>query len=235
MQIARDRVVQYAVNTLGLNACFPEDDVELWPPPHGPNHTPPSINPLRQNLLTVEEDPDQNLEEHYCNLCSRVQIHACKTGYCLMRKQNLPSDAAIRCRFNYPLYEAGYEKGEESIDPETGKAYYQRNRRADSFEKGAEVHGNDLVLLRNLGNLVMHQTEMLLVWGCNTDARLITNTQALISYIVKYITKPEENSQSYEKMLQDIATTAGNQEGCTVRQLAQKLIMSTVKEHDMGR
>ena len=49
------------------------------------------------------------------------------------------------------------------------------------------------------------------------------------------LTKAEENSQSYEKMLQDIATTAGNQEGCTVRQLAQKLIMSTVKEHDMGR
>ena len=113
---ARDRVVQYAVNTLGLNACFPEDDVELWPPPHGPNHTPPSINPLRENLLTVEEDPDQNLEEHYCNLCSRVQIHACRTGYCLKRKQNLPSDAAIRCRFNYPLHEAGYEKGEESIE-----------------------------------------------------------------------------------------------------------------------
>ena len=232
---ARDRVIDYAVNTLGLNASFPEDDVELWPPPHGPNHTPPAINPLRQNILTVDDDPDQNLEQHYANLCCRVQIHGCKTGYCLKRRQNMPADAAIKCRFGYPLYEAGFEKGAQSIDPATGKVYYQRNRKPDCYEKGAEVHGKELVLLRNLSNLVMHLCELLIVWGCNMDARLITNSQALISYILKYITKAEENSQSYEKMLQDIATTAGNQEGCTVRQLAQKLIMSTVKEHDMGR
>ena len=91
------------------------------------------------------------------------------------------------------------------------------------------------MLLRNLSNLVMHLTELLLVWGSNMDARLITNVKALISYILKYITKPEENSRGYEKMLQEIATIAGDEEGCTVRKLVQKLMMSTVKEHDVGR
>ena len=235
VQPARDRVIQYAVNTLGLNACFPEDDVEYWPPPHGPNHTPPPVNPLRESLLTVTEDPAQSLEEHYVNLCSRVQIHACRMGYCLKRRQNQPQEEVPKCRFDYPLRELGYAKGAENLDPVTGKSYYQRNRKPDCFEKGAEIHGKDLLLLRNLSNLVMHLTELLLVWGSNMDARLITNVKALISYILKYITKPEENSRGYEKMLQEIATIAGDEEGCTVRKLVQKLMMSTVKEHDVGR
>ena len=95
---SRQKVVEFAVNHLGLSSVHPQENPKQWPGPEGQNVSKPLTNCLRKNYLNVITRKGGVLED-YENLVNRVQLHGCRLSYCL--KIILLNIA--RCRFGYPM------------------------------------------------------------------------------------------------------------------------------------
>ena len=63
--------------------------------------------------------------------------------------------------------------------------------------------------------------------------KLVKNTPTLVNYIMKYITKPETNSMSFDEIVQQVSRNSEETE--PVKRIVQKMMLSLVKEHDMSK
>ena len=231
MRDRQARVVDFAVNTMGISGMNPVDDAREWAPPEGLNPHPPANNALRSSIRQVERDPDVTLNDDYCALVQRVMLHTCFKNYCY------PADARFPiCRFKYPFSRQGYKagEGEKIVEGEKTRTFYPIHRDQGTMEMGAEIRDCDLKYLRNHGRIVQAIPELLSFWRGNIDVKIIKNVATLINYIVKYVTKPEQRSDSFQKIVKVILDNT-DAEGTTVRKTCQKLCMSLLKEHDITR
>ena len=73
-----DKVINYAVNTLGVTRIHPQEDPVQWPPPLGQNVHVPLTNCLRKRFQDIEDYSTQ-----YELLINRAMIHKCTLNYCL--------------------------------------------------------------------------------------------------------------------------------------------------------
>jgi hypothetical protein len=79
---AREKIINFATEHIGISAVHPNLDPHEWPPPYGQNVYQNLNNSLRQNLRDFA-DSGALLIEDYENLINVVQIHKCMRNYCL--------------------------------------------------------------------------------------------------------------------------------------------------------
>ena len=218
-KLAKYKLIDFSVNTVGVSAIHPNPDPKEWPSPYGSNVFCPPQNCLRRRFLDIND-----MKTHYVDLINRVMIHKCRFGICLSNKRNLSND--LSCRFKFPMSTQGFDL----LYDESGSKISSVVRNVDS-PLGAEVVDEDLLFIRNHPTVVHHIPELLTVWCANVETRPVKSFEQVIRYILKYLTKPEPNSPPFETILKSVIEVADEDE--TVRKVLQKILMKTVGEHDL--
>ena len=230
------KVTKFGVETLGISACHPESEVKDWPPPLGLNFLAPSTNALR-NTLTKAASVPGGLQQDLVHLTNRVMLHKCKKIYCF------PAGSKKKdCRFRFPFKRFGFkqlptiDEVDETTGEPTGEQYTPVERQAGVATSGMEIDEyGDLRYLRNHPWLVEHIPELLSVWRGNIDAKVIKNQATLINYLVKYVVKAENNSQTFGEILKRISESNNDDDETSVKKAMQKILLSIVKEHDISK
>ena len=186
MRARKARVVDFAVNMMGISGMNPITDAREWAPPEGLNPHPPPNNALRSSIRQVERDPDLTLNEDYCALVQRVMLHTCRKNYCY------PADAQFPvCRFKYPFSLQGFRAGDSEVigDGEQSRTFFPIYRDQGTMQSGAKIEECELKYLRNHGRIVQAIPELLSFWRGNIDVKVIKNVGTLINYIGMYSKK----------------------------------------------
>ena len=203
---ARIKIAQFTSYLMGISAIHPEANPSEWPGPHGQNIYKPAKNVLRSEFEKFKDDPVK-VYEYYTSLINRCMLHKCKMGYCLDQKRvkvdkSIGPDGKevktkkLACRFNHPMEICGFEYNVddngflENIRPKLDED-------GNLEINGSVYEGGLLTLLRNHPDIVTHIPELLVIWGANTDQRVIIAYQPLLNYLLKYIMKNETQSDFF--------------------------------------
>ena len=74
---------------------------------------------------------------------------------------------------------------------------------------------------------------MLLIWGANTDQKIITDYPQLLNYLLKYIIKNETQSDFFTNIAKTVIGKLDD-DG-PVRKSVQKILMGSVGQRDMSK
>ena len=225
-------MVNFATKTIGISACHPDHNAANWLPPTGPNYTPPPTHALRRTITDVEADPELNSEQDHIDIFNRVMLHKCQPGYCWPKSTARSRES---CCFNFPQPLIGYQRGQEiePTSPEDQGGFCEINRIPGKVTEGAVIEHESLKYLRNNPRAVENIPELLHFWRGNVDMKVVKNTPTLVNYIMKYITKPETDSMSFDEIVQQVSRNSEETE--PVKKIVQKMMLSLVKEHDMSK
>ena len=114
-------------------------------------------------------------EVHYCELVNCVQQHKCRVdGYCYSSKCD-------GCRFGYP------------------HDLCERTRLSFTKTKNGTVKA-DISYKRNDPWINRHNRTMLEYWKANVDITIIIDYHAAVSYLTKYIAKPESKGREMQNL-----------------------------------
>ena len=223
---SRENVINWNVNHVGLSSLHPQADFKLWPGPEGQNIYKPTSNCLREDYEHVVKDK-ATIASDYEQLVNRVELHKCRRNYCL---HQIPKTDRFVCRFRFPVAPKGFEIKTEKIG---NNDVIQSVTRTDTFARGAEFDiAGELDTLRNHGRIVNHIPELLTIWRGNIDQKIITSSDGLLKYILKYCLKPEEGSLAFTDIVKTLSAQAA--EDSPVRKLFQRILLKTVSEHDIS-
>ena len=113
------------------------------------------------------------------------------------------------CRFNFPFEFNGFKPTFdnnmlESIEPDIKDPDEPLD---NPMIHGASYVGNDetLYLLRNHPNINNYIIEILLLWGANVDQKCITSYEKVVQYLLKYVLKPEKQSEYFANLAKVIS------------------------------
>jgi hypothetical protein len=146
------------------------DRITAWNP--DPLRLPDARNPASLAPADVANTADQ-----FAALLNRLQMHsACRAPYCLRVKRG--SDQPPTCRFFFPrpLF----------LDPVVTRDI---NHKGWLFSPA-----------QNQGTLNQCAPVIAMGWMANTDIQPPTDLRAVLSYIGKYVSKPEKSSASYTEL-----------------------------------
>ena len=133
---------------------------------------PDARNPASLAPTDVANTPDQ-----FAAFLNRLQRHdRCTEGYCLQAKKGSTGLATCRFFFPRPLFE----------EPVITK----------------EINGKDWIFspARNHSTLNQCTPVITMGWMANTDIQPPTGMHAVLSYLGKYVSKPEKSSLSYTEL-----------------------------------
>jgi hypothetical protein len=82
---AREKIIKFATEHIGISAIHPNLDPHEWPPPYGQKVYQALNNSLKQKLQEIAVD-ETKLMDDYESLINLVQIHKCMKNYCLKPK-----------------------------------------------------------------------------------------------------------------------------------------------------
>ena len=238
---SRHKLIDFAVNDIGINCVHPSKDPMKWIPPHGQNIYPPSINCLRQPYTTISKD-EETLHANYEFLTNRTLHHTCRVGYC---KPTVEAE----CRFRYPQDYLGFEPRTEADANNAEREFLVEVKRliTEGLEPQSEESVTDInaflgatftskgefKYLRNHPDLVNHIPELLLVWRANIESKVVTSFPQLLKYILKYVLKPEEQSATLASILAKVSDKCDDD--APIKRVFQKLLMTTVSDRDVSR
>ena len=135
-----------------------------------PLRLPDARNPASLPPSNVVNTPDQ-----FAAFLNRLQLHTCRLSYCLRLKKALET---LICRFFFPrpLYQ----------EPTVTK----------------DINHKDWVFspARNQATLNQCSPVITMGWMANTDIQPSTSLHAVLSYLGKYVSKPEKSSISYTEL-----------------------------------
>ena len=238
---ARLKMTQFTSYTMGISAIHPEVKPYEWPPPHGQNIYKPAENVLRTNFESIKDDHEK-VYKFYTYLLNRCMLHNCKPGYCYdpkkvkNQKSKGPDGQEVikkktPCRFNHPMEFCGFEYG---VD-ENRKLDYVRPKldKDNNLEINGSMYDEGLIkLLRNHPDLVTHIPELLTIWGANTDQKVITSYPQTLNYLLKYIMKPETQSDFFTSVAKSVIEKLDDE--APVRKSIQKILLNSVGQRDMS-
>lgn len=133
--------------------------------------------PDARNPASLAPSDVANTTDQFAAFLNRLQIHStCRAPYCLRRKKD--AGALPECRFFFPrpLFSA----------PVVTK---EINRKSWLFSPA-----------RNQGSLNQCAPVITMGWMANTDIQPPTTLHAVLSYVGKYVSKPEKASASYTEL-----------------------------------
>ena len=152
------------------------DFADYW----GEKITADNPNPLRlpdaRNPASLAPTDVSNTADQFAAFLNRLQIHTCRPQYCLRVKHG--SDEPPSCRFFYP----------RKLFPEP-VVTKEINHKSWLFSP-----------VRNQAYLNQCSAVIAMGWMANTDIQPPTSLEAVLSYIAKYVSKPEKSSDSYLEM-----------------------------------
>src|SRR5580692_1433760 len=136
-----------------------------------PSRLPDARNPASLAPANMTNTPDQ-----FAAFLNRLQVHTCRPQYCLRVKHGL--DGPPTCRFFYP----------RKLLP------------APVVTK--EINNKSWLFAPARNQAILNQCSAAIAmgWMANTDIQPPTSLEALLSYITKYVSKPEKASTSYQEM-----------------------------------
>ena len=133
--------------------------------------------PDARNPASLAPADIANTADQFTAFLNRLQIHSvCRGGYCLRVRKG--SDGPAECRFFFPrpLFDI----------PVVTKAI---NHKSWLFSP-----------CRNQGNLNQCASVITMGWMANIDIQPPTTLTAVLSYVGKYVSKPEKSSVSYTEL-----------------------------------
>jgi hypothetical protein len=170
----------------------------------------PSQNEPKAPVHPSAGDPlEMNHTLHdLAQLLNRVQQHTtCTPSYCLRRPKGAPKDAPLVCRFHYP--QECCQTTEIKLD----------NKKRPKIS----LKCNDPLL-----NL--HNATQILGWQVNVDFSPLTSMQGALSYIAKYCSKTDKQSEDYHQIFNKILTSESLDAETESRVIYQKLPSSLIVE-----
>ena len=133
--------------------------------------------PDARNPASLAPADIANTEDQFAAFLNRLQVHsACRVSYCLRVPKD--SDAPPTCRFFFP----------RPLFPDP-VVTQEINHKAWLFSPA-----------RNQANLNQCAPAVTMGWMANTDIQPPTSLNAVLSYIGKYVSKPEKSSTSYTEL-----------------------------------
>ena len=239
IQAAKNKMAQFNSQIIGISAIHPEVDPDKWPAPHGQNIYKPLTNVLRENFVDFKDDP-KKLYEHYTMLINRIMLHRCRMGYCLDQKRAKVekivgnngkeiTKRTLTCRFKHPMKIEGFDFHADT----NGKLQNISPKLDDkgNLEINGSLYQDDtLTMLRNHPDIVTHIPELLVIWGANTDQKIITAYPQLLNYLLKYIMKNETESDFFTNIAKSVISNIDDE--APVRKAAQKILLKSIGQRD---
>jgi hypothetical protein len=149
-----------------------------------------------------------NLEKVYEDLCNCCQRHICRpSGYC--KNQNVPGS---QCRFNYPF----------DLQEESELVFEEANNKVRAIFK----------IKRNDPYLNVHMKAALIAWKANIDFQIIFDYHAAVTYMAKYASKAERQSNSAQRIFQTVIQNASDED--TVAGRMKSIMIRTTERRDAG-
>ena len=164
------------LNTDELRAIFARywgDKITAWNP--GPDRPPDRLHP---SALAPEDVA--NTADQFTAFVNRFQQHGhCTTAYCLRSKKGLDGEQIVLCcRFHFPR-------------PLFPDAIVTRKINCKSWLFSPA---------RNQAKFNQCSPVITMGWMANTDIQPPTSLAAILTYIGKYVSKPEKSSTSYKEL-----------------------------------
>ena len=213
---AREKIRAFAIDLVGITELHPNNSPSCWPLPYGQSMVRSTKDCLRRSFTDLLNEGVNQLQNDLEELVNCVGIHPCNIGYCKkLDKEGKPSD----CRFGYPKDFVGFdpifEEGQDRLvltrlkrsvqDPCEGGAKFgfshqetQSGLNADGNLDSSSQQNVDLQAWRNHPLIIKYIREWLSIWRANIDVRHIHSYEALVKYLVKYVTKPEDCGKAFK-------------------------------------
>ena len=255
---ARGKLSDFVSNHIGLVSMHPNCNPSEWPE-ITKNVTDNEC--LRVNFQDFYDSEDITkiyesrvnlVQRHKCtpNYCllnknkDKVTKHKNKKKV-TKHKNNDKVTNEPKCRFKFPKEFHGFDTEtdeDNKIISQTRKRIQENNENKDIKTKlkededvapnGSSIVDGKICPIRNHPTLVQHIKEMLIIWGANTEAQIVTSHRILLMYIVKYVMKPEKPSDAFNRIAKELLLKEG--ENVPVRKVFSKLLMNSL-DRDISR
>ena len=146
-----------------------------------------------------------NTPDQFTAFLNRFQVHTCRPRYCLRIKHG--SDEPPSCRFFYP----------RKLFPEP-VVTKEINHKSWLFSP-----------VQNQAYLNQCSAVITMAWMANTDIQPPTSLEAVLSYIAKYMSKPEKSSDLYLEMQARILPYVNDQAPLS---FVSKMLNKVIAERD---
>ena len=244
IKTAQTKLAKFNSHILGIVAIHPEVNPINWPGPYGQNVSKPDKNVLREVFDNLKRDPSK-LYNLYIYQVNRFMLHKCRMGYCLdhkrvkVKKSKGPDGKEVQkripvCRFNHPMDISGFDYSSD----ENGKLQYVHPKLDDNGDlqiNGSFYDDGKLTLLRNHPDIVTHIPELVVLWGANTDQKIVTEYQQLLNYLLKYILKNETKSDFLTNIAKTVSGKLDESNDKKARKLTTRnVMMNSVGKRDMS-
>src|SRR6266536_4489627 len=162
--------------------------------------------PDARNPASLAHKDVANTADQFAAFLNRLQLHLCRVPYCLRPKKG--SEAPCSCRFFFlrPLFP----------DPVVTQ---EINHKGWLFSPA-----------RNQANLNQCTPVLTFGWMANTDSQPPTSLHAVLSYIGKYVSKPEKSSLSYTELQSQVLPYINNQ--APLLSFVSKMLNKLIREQD---
>ena len=166
-----------------------------------PLRPPDARNPASLPRMEVANTADQ-----FAAFLNRLQLHSCRAPHCLRPKKGSEAPASCRFFFPRPLF----------ADPVVTQ---EINHKGWLFSPA-----------RNQANLNQCTPVLTFGWMANTDSQPPTSLHAVLSYIGKYVSKPEKSSLSYTELQSQILPYINDQ--APLLSFVSKMLNKLIGERD---
>jgi hypothetical protein len=147
-------------------------------------------------------------DEHYCELVNCVEMHKCRVeGYC-------HSSKCLGCRFGYPF------------------ELCTKTRLSFEKTKNGTVKAT-IAYKRNDPNINRHNRTMLEYWKANVDITIIIDYHAAVSYLTKYISKPESKGRQLESLFR--AALVNATENTSPQSRFRSVMIKSIEGKNVGK
>ena len=156
---------------------------EYWSP-HSSGCLPINVDRSQEQRTPMSLPPelDENTIRQLDMLVALLQRHVCTDTYCLRIPKGAKSDAPKECRFWSPWALRLFAVVDKS-----------RNPKHWMFQP-----------IRNDDRTNAYNRLITMVWKANTDFTPVSGSEAMASYLSKYVTKWEKESTTYLQLVRDI-------------------------------
>jgi ATP-dependent DNA helicase PIF1 len=168
-------------------------------------------DPLRapdaRNPASLAPADMANTADQFAAFLNRLQIHStCRAPYCLRRKKD--SDTPPECRFFFPRPLLSAPVVTKEI-----------NHKSWLFSRA-----------RNQGHLNQCAPVITIGWMANTDIQPPTTLHAVLSYVGKYVSKPERASASYAELQAQVLPHINDQ--APLLSFVSRMLNKLIRERD---
>ena len=233
-------IIEWVMKHLPVNAWLPP---HLCPPEGEGKHAARRKGDecLKTKLSDILEGiPDDLLDvkltEDSGQIKARCNVHSC-TDYCTSAKPSV-TGGEVQCRFGAPwtmecctcaARDGNTPPPMQEASDEATCTNCQYKLLWNQVKKRWTLH-----VPRNHPQVTPTLPGLINACRANSDAQVILDQDALLTYIIKYQIKAEKRSSAYRETLKADLENPESHGGCSVKSMLEKLLNKSVGERDVG-